>query len=74
MPDLHGWTMPPWECVCGRRHAAWWRSTPPPSCPNGWPKPPERINLPPLSQLVVSFLNSVSGPLPGWDGQEQPGG
>lgn len=24
-----------WNCVCGRRHAPWWRSTAPPSCPYG---------------------------------------
>lgn len=21
-----------WNCVCGRRHAPWWRTTPPPGC------------------------------------------
>jgi hypothetical protein len=30
--------MTPWGCVCGREHAPWWRTTPPPSCPNGWPR------------------------------------
>jgi hypothetical protein len=33
MPDLHGWTMTVWPCPCGRAHAPWWRTTPPPSCP-----------------------------------------
>lgn len=36
MPDLHGWTMTRWACVCGRTHAPWWRTTPPPSCPHSW--------------------------------------
>jgi hypothetical protein len=59
-----------WECVCGRRHAAWWRSTPPPSCPHGWPMPPERPPL--LPQLVIDLFNTMGGPLP-WPDKEQPG-
>lgn len=64
MPDLHGWTMTPWACVCGRTHAPWWRTTPPPSCPHGWPSPPE-----PPSRLIVSEF--IAQLLAGGDGKEQ---
>jgi hypothetical protein len=58
--DLHGWTITPWNCVCGRTHAPWWRSTPPPSCPHGWPSQPERALAPPTLQSIVEALDAVA--------------
>lgn len=62
MPDLHGWTITPWNCVCGRQHAPWWRTTPPPSCPRGWPRQPERTPAPFTFDVIADVLG---GPLPG---------
>ncbi|GHH30115.1 hypothetical protein [Streptomyces rubradiris] len=56
MTDPHGWAVTPWECVCGRSHAPWWRSTPPPTCPHGWPVPPERVSEPVWFQNLVQLL------------------
>ncbi len=29
---MKDWVMEIWNCVCGREHAPWWGTTPPPSC------------------------------------------
>jgi len=38
---MKGWTMTIWSCFCGRRHAIWWKTVPPPSCPL-WKNQPKR--------------------------------
>jgi len=65
MPDQHRSTLTPWACVCGRAHAPWWRSTPPPSCPNGWPKQPDRKPEPLTFDLIADMFG---GPLPSTTG------
>lgn len=62
MSDLRGWTMTPWACVCGREHAPWWRTVPPPTCPRGWPVEPARAPVPPTFDVLAELF---AGPLPG---------
>jgi hypothetical protein len=69
VPDLHGWAMTVWTCVCGREHAPWWRTTPPPSCPNGWPRGTLNAPVPAGSSLLQAFtfetlMSALGGPLP----------
>jgi hypothetical protein len=53
-------TAAPWLCVCGRSHAPWWRSTPPPSCPHGWPAEPTRLPEPVVSRLIADLLDATA--------------
>jgi hypothetical protein len=61
--------MTPWVCVCGRVHAPWWRTTPPPSCPIGWPRGTLNTPVPAGPSLLQTFtfetlMSALSGPLP----------
>jgi hypothetical protein len=61
MPDLRVWTMTGWPCVCGREHAPWWRTVPPPSCPHGWPREPHHV-IEPVTYAEITRI--LGGPLP----------
>lgn len=60
VPEPYAWTVTPWVCVCGRTHAPWWRTVPPPSCLHGWPDVASTPMPPSLEHLVRIF----GGPLP----------
>ena len=55
------WPTTWWACVCGREHAPWWRTTPPPSCPHGWPREPHRFIETVTFEEIARILG---GPLP----------